>query len=182
MPRRKHSSAVNLGRSNASSEKDFLDLCILLGDLEATKDRAAAESFYDIVLAQQHPGDAERSEIFARAFYSRGTNRASRGRKQSAIEDFKSAAAISRAIADHVRAARAEWAVAKLSGDVPTEMVEALERESPQVRVAAITLYDLDTAAGSANILSRRRELSDAYIEKLLSRARERVAIEDPKN
>src|SRR5207245_1678693 len=72
-----------------AGSKDYLDLVILSGDLEAARgDSEAAESFYDDALSLPATEDSETTEMRARAFFQRGLNRKSAGRRDQAVADF----------------------------------------------------------------------------------------------
>ena len=74
--------------------KEYLDLQILHGDLAAKSNLSVAESFYSDVIHKRVSGDAQYSEIRARAFYARGLYRQTQRRRPEAKNDFTTAAEI----------------------------------------------------------------------------------------
>src|SRR5262249_1824392 len=101
--RREATKAVKKAREllTDQTDKDYLDLCLLDGDLEAAGQRHAdAEAYYEEVLGKTQTGDAEKSEIYARAYLARGKARFALGRKEHAIADFDRAAKIWRDLED----------------------------------------------------------------------------------
>ena len=75
--------------------KEYLDLQILRGDLVLGHDAPLAESLYSEIIRQCEDGDAQYSEIRARAFYARGRCRQAQRRGSQAKNDFNMAAEIS---------------------------------------------------------------------------------------
>jgi tetratricopeptide (TPR) repeat protein len=122
--------------------KDYMDLAILKGDLAAAEgDRERADEWYQQALGVVEPGDAERSEIQARALYRRGLNRAAGGQTGAAIHDLEEASDIWRALGEHRAAAAPAWEAIRLSTPLPGALGQILEPEPLPVRVAAVEIY-----------------------------------------
>ena len=111
--------------------KDHLDLLILTADLQAaTAAREAAENTYCEALSLPQAADVQQSEIFARGFSQRGSNRECLGRKQSALEDYRRAAAIWQGLGEFEFAAQAQWAEVCLTSDDDASVVAIGQEES----------------------------------------------------
>ena len=92
--------------------KDYLDLEIVAGDLEARGKRwEAADLHYSAVIEQSIPDDHERSEILARAHLQRAIAREADGRTALAIKDYEDALRIWTELDDRAFAAKAECAL-----------------------------------------------------------------------
>ena len=87
--------------------KDYLDLEILDGDLEADQGhRRTAADRYDGALSRHHAAEPELTEMRARAHLRRGLNRAALGQNIAAIQDFRRAAEIWRLLGERAAARR----------------------------------------------------------------------------
>jgi hypothetical protein len=163
----------------AGNSKDYLDLEILAGDLEArTKRWDAADLHYSAVLEQSIPDDYERSEILARAHLRRGIARAADGRTAAARADYESAFRIWTDLDDRVFAAKAEWKLIRLTSPVPRDHVAMFESEKcERTRVKAFHMHEgrVKTAKGVA---AHRSNPPRAQIDHLLRQARKEVMME----
>jgi tetratricopeptide (TPR) repeat protein len=162
------------------NDKDYLDLCLLAGDLEAAGQRHAnAEAYYEEVLGTIQTGDAEKSEIYARAYLARGKVRLALGRREHAIADFDRAAKIWRELEDTYNASRAEWARIKVTSGLKPATVALLEKESYPVRVEAYRLHELRSQAGSGKAIAKRAEPSKTAWIQMVQEAKQKIAIEE---
>lgn len=162
------------------NDKDYLDLCLLAGDLEAAGQRYAdAEAYYEEVLGMIQTGDAEKSEIYARAFLARGRAKLALGRKDHAIADFDKAAKIWRELEDTYNESRAKWARIKVTSGLNTAIIALLEKESYPVRVEAYHLQEIRSQSGSGKAIAKRAEPSKTSWIQMVQEAKQKVAIEE---
>jgi len=162
------------------SDKDYLDLCLLEGDHEAAGQRCPdAEAYYEEVLGKIQTGDAEKSEIYARAYLARGKARFALGRKEHAIADFDRAAKIWRDLEDTYNASRAEWARIKVTSGLKPAIIAILEKESYPVRVESYRLHEIRSQAGSGKAIAKRAEPSKTAWIQMIQEAKQKVAIEE---
>jgi tetratricopeptide (TPR) repeat protein len=162
------------------TDKDYLDYCILMGDIEAYWQRwSDAEPYYEEVLAKIQQGDAEKSEIYARVYLARGKARLAMGRKAHAIVDFDRAAKIWRDLEDTYNASRAEWAKIKDTGGLKPAMIAVLEKEPFPVRVETYRLHEASFQTGSGKAIAHRSEPSRAGWNQLIRDAKQKVAIQE---
>jgi tetratricopeptide (TPR) repeat protein len=160
-------------------DKDYLDLCILLGDLASRqKEFELAERYYGEVLSKRLPEEnAEECEIFTRSFFSRGVCRSVAGQKSMASADFHEALRIWTALDDAFLASQAEWALIRSSGELDEAALNILGSEIFPVRVMAYELHQLKLASSASGGLSRRSEADVIYWNQVVREAREEVAI-----
>ena len=162
--------------------KDYLDLEILDGDLEAALGhrRTAAER-YDGALSRHHAAEPELTEMRARAHLRRGLNRAALGQKLAAIQDLQRAAEIWQKLGERVAAAQAEWEEVRISANLSDDELRLLQNESrPTVRVAAYRAHQSRLATQPTGRNARRSAQGRPYWEQLLKEARQQVALEVP--
>ena len=160
------------------TNKDYLDLQIVKGDLMLHTDRRIAESIYTDVLTTTTGQDAQRSEIVARAYLQRGTVRASLGDNNRALIDFQRAAEIWDDLEDPT-ADFAHWEIERTSPWMDKETEGLLAREPVGVRVRSARIVGNETAARPIG-RSRREKLPEEYLRGVITRAREQYAIERP--
>jgi tetratricopeptide (TPR) repeat protein len=160
--------------------KEYFDLLILTGDIEAAKGNTdAAERFYSEVIDSHHVKDRELSEICARAHRQRGELRTKTGHKVDGASDLHRAAETWRALDEHGLAAEAEWRRLQIEGRISSEILGMFSEVEPAtVRVAAVTEY-LDRLK-SVKVLARRAMPTRSQVEQLAQAARKRVAEEHP--
>ena len=159
------------------TNKDYLDLQIVKGDLILPSDPQAAESIYTDVLATNGHDDAQKSEVIARAYLQRGKARSALRNDAKAQTDFEQAARIWKGLNDPA-ADLALWEIVRKSRSIDAE-VEALMCEPISVRVRAIQIAERAVAERSG-ARSHRRALSGPYLKDVIRRARKEVAIARP--
>lgn len=162
--------------------KDYLDLKILEGELMERRDREVAETYYTDVLKlkREFIGDAERSEIAARAYLSRAKNRAAMGKSESAVYDFAKAEELWTRLGEPANAAAATWDRLKMQKLVPPSALNVLLKESSlPVRVEVIREHQQRLEAFSGKRTARRSEPGIEYWQQLIKLAREKVALQD---
>lgn len=162
-----------------SADKDYLDLQIVKGDLALRDDADAAESLYSEVLATtRETGDAQRSEILARAYLQRGRARANLGQEKRALADFRSAARMWDSLRDP-EADNAHWEIERRANLMDEKTERRLIAEPVNVRVCAARIISEETSRRPAG-RSQRRTLPDEYLRGVIKRARERAVLDRP--
>jgi tetratricopeptide (TPR) repeat protein len=160
--------------------KDYLDLRILEGELLERRDREAADGCYFEVLKQDFVGDAERSEIAARAYLKRAKNRAAMGRDELAARDFSKAEELWTRLGEPANAAVAAWDRLKMQKAVPPSALNLLQKEqSLPVRVEVIREHQRRLEPFAGKRIARRSEPAIEYWQQLIKLAREKVAVQD---
>ena len=157
------------------SNKDYMDLLILEGDLAALRvQHAEADGLYSDALKLAHPENAEHSEIEARALLSRGRNAAQRSSKQISIasEMITNAAEIWSRLGDHHNAAVAQWRLIELTGDLPKPFRKLLLKEVAPVRVEAVRRAERFQEQAQARALAHRSEMTGNMLRSLIKEAR----------
>ncbi len=174
-------SVVKAGKLLTHSDgKDYLDLRILEGELLERRDREAAEACYVEVLKYEFVGDAERSEIAARAYLRRAKNRAVMGKKAMALRDFPKAEELWTRLGEPGNAAVAAWDRLRMLNAVPASALALLLKEqSLPVRVEVVREHQRRLEAFSGKRIARRAEPDIKYWQQLIKFGRERVAVEN---
>ena len=158
--------------------KDYLDLRIVEGDLIAHSNRRSAESVYTQLLAMSDDDDAQKSEIFARAYLHRGKVRAALGEEAKALADFKQAAKIWDTLGDPA-ADFAHWEIERTASWVDRDAKRLLQNQPVGVRVRVAQMVR-DGAAERQTARSQRARLPEIYLRALITKAREQLTIERP--
>ena len=158
--------------------KEYHDLQILHGDMVVENDPVLAESFYTDVVEKSVVGDAQDSEIRARALYARGLCRKKQKRRLDAKKDFETAVRNWNDLEDP-NASLAEWEALKCELSLPIDP-KLLESKPPAVRVRVMRnqLAKLHSVRGSA--ARRRAPVEQTYVDRLVSDAERELAIETP--
>jgi tetratricopeptide (TPR) repeat protein len=161
-----------------SDSKDYADLLILDGDLQVARgDKAAADALYSDAITRGSDELSDASEIRARGYFQRGGNRLRMGRKELAIQDFRSARALWEALGEQNAAARATWSEISASTALSEIFRKRLLREFPAVRVKAVQRYQLALASAGRRG-PRRQEPGPTYWDQLIDEAKREAAIE----
>ena len=161
-----------------SGTKDYLDLQIVKGDLMLHTNRRSAEDFYTDVLAEAPGDDAQKSEIFARAYLHRGRVRAALGAAKASIEDFRKAAEIWDAL-DDPSADLANWEIEKSANWLDKDALGVIGREPVAIRVRVAQMVR-ERVAARPTATAKRPKLPEQYLRDLVRQAKEKVAIERP--
>lgn len=163
----------------AGNSKDYLDLKLLAGDLEARrKNWESAEQHYTEGLEQSIPDDRERSEIVARCHLRRAKAREALGRVQGAKMDYESASEIWMKLDERAFATEAEWSLIRLTTAVPKEHVALFSTEvNARARVKAFRAYEAKWMAAKGAVAHKRKP-PQGQIEHLLAQARKEVSME----
>ena len=171
------------------TNKDYLDLQIVKGDLMLHVSRRTAESIYtemlpgartdaDGALATVDVDDAQKSEIMARAYLQRGKVRAALGDATNARTDFEQAANIWDDLADPT-ADSAYWEIEGNALWIDTKNRPVLMREHVGVRVRAARIVGTETTQRPVG-RSHRREVPRRYLDDVIRRAREQLVRDRP--
>jgi tetratricopeptide (TPR) repeat protein len=168
-------SAYNLIQD--ANSKDYLDLEILAGDLDAAQGRRDdAERHYDLALKMNFGGNSEVSEIFARGYFQRAANAFSKDRT-SAIADLRKASSIWEELEEYELAAKAEYRALQLEDSVPKVVSRTWESESFATRVTAIRLRAQQMETSSRSKAARRDAPGLEYWADLVQSAKKQNAI-----
>ena len=170
------------------TNKDYLDLQIVKGDLALRVNRRNAESIYTDVLPEQRNNgdvaptrgdfDAQKSEIIARAYLQRGKVRAILGDSTNARADFEQAAKIWEVLEDPA-ADSAYWEIEQTAPWMDRETERLLLNEPAGVRVRAARIVGDATAERPVG-RAHRGKLPRKYLDGVISRAREQLVRDRP--
>jgi tetratricopeptide (TPR) repeat protein len=142
------------------SDKDYLDLLILWGEVMGVLgEHAGAEDLFCEALKVEVAGDAEKTEMRARAYRQRARNRERQGQRHGALSDDREAARIWRNLDEREFADEAEWQVVRLTGaESPgfQQLPRRLEREGFIVRLGVWERRKVDLAKLSGSYRGRR--------------------------
>ena len=172
-----------------STNKDYLDLQIVKGDLMLPVSRRTAESLYTEMLPGPRPtadgtpdaagvDDAQKSEIIARAYLQRGRVRETLGDAMNARADFEQSAAIWDALKDPA-ADVAYWELERNAPWMDRETGLALMREPVGVRVRAARIVATEAARRPVG-RSQRKNVPRKYLDDVICRAREQLVRDRP--
>ncbi len=159
--------------------KDFLDLTLLDGDLQASRgERQAAEDLYGLALQLDPRSDREVSEMRARAYFKRGLNFVAMGKRGNAKQSFENAAAAWQDLDEDQAAAEAEWEVVLLDDSAGLYPKRMLEAEAPWVRVRVVRDHQKRAAAVGKVRRARREVPATEYWVHLIKEAKRQLRIE----
>ena len=160
--------------------KDYLDLQIVKGDLVLANDPAVADTMYTGVIATtKDTDDAQKSEIVARAHLQRARARAALGQKERrSLEDFRRAEAIWDSLKDPA-ADLAHWEIARTASWMDKKTERRLMSAAVNVRVCAVRII-AEEAAGRPVGIAQRKTFTDQYLRGVITKARERAAVDRP--
>ena len=161
-----------------STTKDYCDLQIVKGDLMLHSSRESAERIYTEVLTEDGDGDAQKSEIVARAYLHRGKVRAALGDNYKALADFRRAVKIWDELKDPT-ADFAHWEIERTATWVDKETEPLLTREPVGVRVRAARIVRDETAKRPVG-RSQRKKLPLEYLRGVIGRAQEQYVMDRP--
>lgn len=160
------------------NSKDYSDVSILAGDLEAVKrQHESAVGCYDTAIDLGRTDDAERSEILARGLLARAHSLAVLGRKKAAGKDLDRAEEIWKSLGEPEGLAQARWEGIKLAASLPESDLQLLERQPVRMRVIAYNRHQ-ERLAKLPKARGFRSATSQQYWDQLLKDAEQQVAIE----
>jgi tetratricopeptide (TPR) repeat protein len=154
------------------NSKDFLDLQILLGDIEVRKLKFKdAMKHYDSAIHLAGEDSAERSEICARAWLHKALC-LYRLRDNEWKNSHDRAEAIWQLLDEDYMAAHAQWTRLKLEDRVPEKRVRRLDAESPLVAVRFIHQWEAKRkSAAKLGAVAARDDIPDKMFKELLAQA-----------
>lgn len=161
------------------TNKDYLDLQLLVADFNRHSDPHGAEALYgDVLEVGDGNGDAQKSEIMARAYFRRGKARTALGDNENALDDFRQAAEIWDAIQDP-SADFAHWEIERTAPWIENEAEQLLMCEPVGVRVRAVQI--VNDALGQRPVAkSHRNQVPEEYLRGVIAQAREKLAVDRP--
>lgn len=162
------------------TSKDYLDLVILNGDLEAARgNRTGAAPFYEEALRISMSSDPEISEMRARAYYRSGLNEEATGNSTGALGRYRAAQDIWHSLQDEQFEAQAAWRILCLSDNLSNNAIHRLndEAEDVRVRVEAATIHLNNLAQTRGLMVGQRSESPPGYWQQLVKQARQRLAL-----
>jgi tetratricopeptide (TPR) repeat protein len=165
--------------------KDYLDLVILNGDLEAARgNRPAATTLYDEALSMSISSDPEISEMRARAFFRSGLNEEALGNVTGAKARYSSAMAIWGSLQDEQFEAEAAWRMICIGDDISNNAIVRLNAESDdvRVRVEAANIHLQSHHQTGMAVVGQRSESPSGYWKQLIKRARQQVRLKEERN
>ncbi len=161
------------------TNKDYLDLQIVRGDLFRHINRQRARDAYSEVLAAMNgDNDAQKSEIMARAHLHRGRVLADLGAKDEAATDFRRAAEIWDDLEDPM-ADDAHWEIERIAPWMDKETKMSLASEPVGVRVRAARIIQKEMGKRPPG-RSHREKLPQKYLDDVICRARRQLAVDRP--
>ena len=161
------------------TNKDYLDLQLLVADFNKHSDPQSAEDMYGEVLAAgDGNGDGQKSEIMARAYFQRGKVRTVLGDNKNALEDFRCAANIWDALQDPT-ADFAHWEIERTAPWVEGEAEQLLMCEPVGVRVRAARIVTNEIQKRPV-ATSHRERVPQPYLRGVIARAHEKLAVDRP--
>ena len=168
------------GRLVDRKNKDYLDLQIVKGDLVLANDPAVADTMYtEVIATTKDTDDAQKSEIVARAHLQRARARAALGQKERrSLEDFRRAAVIWDSLKDPA-ADLAHWEIARTASWMDKKTERRLMGAAVNVRVCAVRII-AEEAAGRPVGIAQRMTFTDQYLRGVITKARERAAVDRP--
>ncbi len=164
-------------RITDEDSKDYMDLRILFGDLAAQRrDSELAVNHYTEALRAVGQGDAERSEIAARAWFGRGICQ-KRHNQVGAKRDLAKAAEVWASLDEHIYAAEAAWQLLLVENGVPVRHRALLEQLPAPIRVETIRLYNAKLSSMPKGARGQRKEVDAGYVNALIQQARENCTL-----
>ena len=160
------------------NSKDFSDVSILAGDLQAAKQQhESALGFYNTAIDLGRTDDAERSEILARALLARAHALTAVGRKKAAGKDLERAEEIWKSLGEPEGLAQARWEAIKLTSSLPEGDMQVMERHPARIRVIAYNRHQ-ERLSKLPKARGFRTSVNQQYWDQLLKEAEQQVAIE----
>ena len=166
-----------------SSDKDYLDLLILAGDLQSRNGAGeAADSFYNSAL-RINSENAEITEMRARAYLARGQNRAMMKHPPQADKDISKAAGIFLSLGEIDKSNHALWEQRRIQNQIPIEAFPLLEQEGYTTRIVALDMYSKQQTSQRRrrNVIGQRAALSPEQWKQIVKKARSLAIQKDPK-
>ena len=161
------------------TSKDFLDLQMLEADLmQVTDPQYAADIYKDVLAAGDGNGDAQKSEIMARAHLQLGKVWTALGDNENSLAEFRQAAAIWDTLQDPA-ADFAHWEIERTAPWLNKEGELLLLSKPIGVRVRAARIVR-DEIGQRPVAKSYRRQVPQEYLRGVIARAEEKLAVDRP--
>ena len=161
------------------TNKDVLDLQILEADLmQSTDPQGAADIYKDVLAVGDGNGDAQKSEIMARAHFQLGRVWTALGDNENALTEFRRAAAIWDTLQDPT-ADFAHWEIERTAPWLNKEGELLLLSKPVGVRVRAVRIVR-DEIGQRPVAKSYRRQVPQQYLRGVIARAEEKLAVDRP--
>jgi hypothetical protein len=156
----------------SQTSKHYMDLLLLEGEIASTArlQHQLADVKFRAALELVGTGDAERSEIAARAHLCRGLN-LHRWKQPGAAAEIARASSIWHSLNEHYNAGVADWIGEKLAGNVPQIVEKRTKGMEPSLRVEVLRQYQQYTSASRSRALAQRDEITDGAWDSLVRRA-----------
>lgn len=160
--------------------KDYLDLCILDGDISAkNKNYKAAVLAYQKVTQTVDEENYQYSEIVARARLQMGRALMQLNEENQAISEFEEATRIWRHYEEWDLAAHSEWESIQATEDLGFRALRLLNKETPLVRSMSFKICQEQLADKDPRAIAQRRTyrgLDDAVWRSCIQKAKQRIA------
>jgi tetratricopeptide (TPR) repeat protein len=156
--------------------KDYIDLVILNGDLQAARDnKDDANGYYKEALELSQSSDSQITEMRARAYFKRGKNQILMNPSE-AIRDFEEAATIWSRLGEYNSAAEAKWEIICLTENLSYDTLQIFDKEDFDVRVKAVELHQNLIAPYKGKQVAQRARFDRNYWKQRIKEASEHVA------
>lgn len=155
----------------SQTNKHYMDLLLLEGEIASARlQHQLADDKFGAALELVGTGDAERSEIAARAHLCRGLN-LDRWKQPGAAAEITEASSIWRSLYEHYNAGVADWIGEKLAGNVPQIVEKRTKEMEPSLRVEVLRQYQQYANASRSRALAQRDDITDGAWDDLVRRA-----------
>ncbi len=150
--------AAEASRRINRNSKDYLDLCILEGDiLAAKKNYKEAIVAFEMVNSKVDQG-YQISEIVARAHFSKAKTLNKMGQEEYARTEFEKARKIWGHYKEYNFKADAEWEMLLMDNIFSTRIIPLLEAEESRVRCKAVEIYKKRELSPSQGVIAKRKK------------------------
>ena len=158
--------AIEAERRININSKDYLDLCILKGDiLAAKKNYKKAIVGFEKVVNITVDQDYQLSEIVARAHFSKATALKKMNQKENARTEFEKARKIWEHYKEYNFKADAEWEMLLIDNIFSPRIIQLLEAEESRVRCKAFEIYKKRKSSHSKGVIAQRKNKDNSIIE-----------------
>jgi tetratricopeptide (TPR) repeat protein len=160
-----------------SASKEYIDLLILMGELEQHNNPLTALQYFTEALEVQTELDMTVREMRARAHHQRGLLKEKQGDRAGAIADITSALDIWQKLAEAELAAEAEWDLLKLEQTISDDDISQLMEWPAKLRVIAVARHLHAASLRTTSALARRAKRDRKYWNKLIDDAEREDAL-----
>jgi len=163
--------------SAGSVSKEYIDLLILMGELEQHANPVGALRYFDDALNVKTALDIAEREMHARAYFRRALLRNRLGDYSTAMADMKAAFEIWQKLAEAELAAEAEWHILVWQELITEDDISHLEEWRATHRVLAVARHLHAETSQPANLLARRAKRDRKYWQSLIKEAEREDAL-----